>query len=116
MATDDEDDYDLYGLINVAEPEFGMQLKPGTTVLRTHAFTQCSGEFCSIHNPSDHPLNKAPLNWRGDRGFMERICEHGIGHPDPDGLDHLRRVLGDRYENYAFGVHGCDGCCRGRKN
>lgn len=38
-----------------------------------------------------------PLNWRGDRGLIERRCPHGIGHPDPD-------TVGDT-------VHGCDGCC-----
>ncbi len=99
----------LFGNMNMAVGPFGEQTKG---VLQTHGPSQCSGEFCSIHNPSDHPLRNARLNWRGDRGFMERICEHGIGHPDPDGLDHLKRTLGDRYKQYAFGIHGCDGCCR----
>jgi hypothetical protein len=34
---------------------------------------------------------------------MERICEHGVGHPDPDDL----RVIRDR----IMGIHACDGCC-----
>jgi hypothetical protein len=42
-------------------------------------------------------------HWREDKGAFERICPHGIGHPDP----------ADRY--YKFneynGIHGCDGCC-----
>ena len=41
-----------------------------------------------------------PQHFRDDRGIMERICPHGVGHPDPD--DYL---AGD-------GMHGCDGCCR----
>ena len=30
----------------------------------------------------------------------ERVCPHGIGHPDPDRPHH------------GGGVHGCDGCCK----
>lgn len=37
-------------------------------------------------------------NWRDDRKSMERICSHGVGHPDPDCLNLDR-------------MHGCDGCC-----
>lgn len=100
---------DLWGNIDAAEPVFGAQM--GKTVLQTHSFEDCKGEFCCLHNPSSHPLDRAPLNWRGDRGMMERICGHGVGHPDPDDLAFKRSVMPD-YENYAFGVHGCDGCCR----
>jgi hypothetical protein len=42
-------------------------------------------------------------HWRGDRDMMERICTHGIGHPDPDDF---RIRMG-----FDSGVHGCDGCC-----
>lgn len=36
---------------------------------------------------------------------MERLCEHGVGHTVVDPT-----VPADsRY----WGVHGCDGCCRG---
>ena len=35
-----------------------------------------------------------------DRRIMERICPHGVGHPDPDDVLNQDRV------------HGCDGCCR----
>lgn len=81
-------------------------------VLNTHPEGSCSGEFCSVHNPSEHPLDTAPLNWREDRYLMERICPHGIGHPDPDDLTHKRsRLSEETYKRYAFEVHGCDGCC-----
>lgn len=105
-----EETYDLLGNINIAEPVFGAQVGKG--VLRTHPASACENDpACCIHKPSDHPLKDAPMNWRGDRGFMERICKHGTGHPDPDDLAHKKRMLGDKYENYAFGVHGCCGCC-----
>jgi hypothetical protein len=81
-------------------------------VLETHAESSCLGEFCCIHNPSEHPLDTAPLNWRSDLRLMERICEHGVGHPDPDDLAFKREHLpADIYEKYGFELHGCDGCC-----
>lgn len=47
-----------------------------------------------------------PLNWRADRGVMERICPHGVGHPDPDAAAHYQRI-GEEHRT----IHGCDGCC-----
>ena len=38
---------------------------------------------------------------------MERICDHGIGHPDPDEF-RIRNGEDD-------GIHGCDGCCSGSR-
>lgn len=83
----------------------------------------CEGEFCPFHNPSDHPLKDAPYFVRFDRpayatrdgkrvpvGYLtERICEHGVGHPDPDSMDYLVSIGCDEEES----VHGCDGCCSG---
>ena len=34
-----------------------------------------------------------------DGHFTERLCPHGIGHPDPDDTRAAKRI------------HGCDGCC-----
>lgn len=63
--------------------------------------------FCPIHWPSNHKMLTWPLYWRQDAGIFERICVHGIGHPDPDSLDHVEKVTGSD----AWGIHGCDGCC-----
>lgn len=96
---------------HAAEVQHGIQLAGGA-FLRTHAYDACEGEFCVVHNPSAHHMREWPLNWRGDKGQqMERICSHGVGHPDPDDLDfHIRN--GRDY----MGVHGCDGCCsKGKK-
>ena len=49
-----------------------------------HNSSNCVGEYCTIHNRSDHIMRSFPQHWRGDRAIMERICPHGIGHPDPD--------------------------------
>lgn len=89
--------------LNAAEPVFGIQV--GEVSLRVHNRKQCEGEYCCIHNPSQHHMLSFPLNWRGDRQIMERICPHGIGHPDPDDAA-FRASKGD-----TDTVHDCDGCC-----
>lgn len=102
-----ENDYELIS-VDVAEPWFGAQI--GKQLLRTHGVNQCAGPLaengrpvCCIHNPSDHHMLTWPQNWRGDKGIMERLCPHGVGHPDPDDLKIRTRE--------GWGVHGCDGCC-----
>jgi len=74
--------------------------------LRVHNRKTCKGKHCVIHRPSKHPLANAPTLWRDDKGIMERICMHGIGHPDPDGLNHLPKDV-----QRTMSIHGCDGCC-----
>ena len=88
------DDYDL------------VALDGSGSVLRTHGPSECAGPVCCIHKPSDHHMATWPQVWRADRHLMERRCEHGVGHPDPDDLSIQRKVPG-------VGTHGCDGCCFG---
>jgi len=78
------------------EPMFGLYI--GEVELEVHDRDKCAGEFCCIHNPSDHHMKNWPQLWRDDRKMMERTCPHGIGHPDPD-------------DRSSFRDHGCDGCC-----
>jgi hypothetical protein len=68
-----------------------------------HSFLVCYGTACCLHNRSGHGMRDFRQHWREDRRIMERICEHGVGHPDPDD----RRILSGADD----GVHGCDGCC-----
>jgi hypothetical protein len=104
-------DFDLIS-VTATEPSFGIHV--GQQVLRTHAEGTCRGEHCCIHKPSDHPLNTAQLHWRADRQMMERICEHGVGHPDPDDLEYKRSIMSRQaYRARAYETHGCDGCCGG---
>lgn len=64
---------------------------------------------CPFHAPSDHPLKDAEIHIRGDKGFLvERICEHGVGHDDPDSVAYMKA-----HGLLWAGVHGCDGCCTG---
>lgn len=80
--------------------------------LLVHSRADCKGEHCVIHNPSNHKMRDWPTHWRWDRYLMERICPHGIGHPDPDDLAFKRDVLHKDAEWIHYeAAHGCDGCC-----
>ncbi len=99
---------------------------------RVHTPSVCAGRTCMIHNPTDHPMRSWPIHWRDDRGLFERICEHRVGHPDPDQQDYWREqaergeirdeVLDDEFgfvenvrtpdQHVATQMdHTCDGCC-----
>lgn len=88
----------------------GRKYKTGTVqiVANIHSPTLCEGRPCPIHNPTNHSMRDLPTHFRDDRVLMERICPHGIGHPDPDDLWYKENVLKLTHE----GIHGCDGCCR----
>lgn len=75
----------------------------GGEIIMAHGVAECE-KPCPIHWPSQHHMRSWPQHWRGDRGIVERMCQHEdgwIGHPDPDDKSRDK-------------VHGCDGCCLGR--
>ncbi len=79
-------------------------------LVHVHPERACDGRSCAIHaRPSNHPLFLAPMVWREDRSpqILERLCTHGIGHPDFDSAAYLISV-----GQAELNVHGCDGCCR----
>jgi len=84
-----------------------------------HPKSDCEarGENCVIHNPSDHRMKDWPTHWRDDIGLMERICKCGVGHPDPDDLA-FKYKMAEKFNRPVpthFAVHGCCGCCSGKK-
>ena len=79
-------------------------------VVTVHEESKCQGGFCCIHNPSDHHMKDWPTNWRQDLGIMERIDDEGVGHPDPDAIEYVRRTRGDKIAD-ALSIHGCNGKC-----
>lgn len=87
--------------------------------MRVHDAMNCKPP-CVIHSPSNHSMKDFPTHWRTDRYLMERICPHGIGHPDPDDLAYkatlscFQTPMGKKNLE-AEGAHGCDGCCQERK-
>jgi len=70
----------------------------GQILIGVHSADDCIGERCPIHNPTQHHMILWEQNFLPHRGMIERICPHGIGHPDPDDCAIDRS-------------HGCDGCC-----
>jgi hypothetical protein len=72
----------------------------GGSILRgVHSADKCVGEFCCIHNPSDHPM----VEW--DQHFiygqMYRISPEGDIYPDPDSPNAPERPN-------AVRCNGCD--------
>jgi len=84
--------------------------RDGSILEGVHPFEKCQGRACCLHAPSDHKMRDWPLHWRNDRALMERICPHGVGHPDPDDLAYGEMVMPGTA--WSRGIHGCDGCCR----
>lgn len=87
---------------------YPVEMKLLSRLIGLHPEEKCAGDICVIHNPTDHHMRTWPMNWRGDRGLIERICKHLVSHPDPDHLP--------RWEALSWGgqdVHGCCGhaCC-----
>lgn len=89
------------------ETGFWTLFEGGYSLVNVHSEKACLGRGCAVHDrPSEHNLKDAPMNWREDRNILERICPHGIGHPDKDSALYLESI-GQGHQN----VHGCDGCC-----
>ena len=83
------------------------ELESGQRLEGVHRGGSCQGDTCVFHKPTDHHMASWPQIWRYDRHIFERICPHGVGHPDPDQFEFWK--LNEVYESEA--VHGCDGCC-----
>lgn len=78
--------------------------------LRTvHPLSACGDRVCIIHRPTNHHMSDWPLIWREDRGIFERVCGHGISHPDPD----QGQFWAENNQEWKW-VHGCDRCCSPR--
>lgn len=69
----------------------------------THPAGQCANEICAFHNRSNHSLRSFPQSWNNHLKIMERVCTHGVGHPDPDDTKFITSEI--------EGIHKCDGCC-----
>lgn len=78
----------------------------GRTIV-VHNRDMCTGRPCVIHSPSEHKTRDWPMNFRFDKmALVERLCTHGVGHPDPDSVHYFETIGVER-----MGIHGCDGCC-----
>jgi hypothetical protein len=85
----------------------------GVKWVYVHDPSECAGQRrCPIHKPHDWIANVEdwPYVWRSDIGLLERLCKHGVGHPDKDQDEYLAATGRD-----ADVVHGCCGCCAERR-
>jgi hypothetical protein len=101
------DDYDLTVMQVLGEDGFLL----GEQLMHVHPASACEGRGspCCIHSPSGHHMRTWPMRWRAGTRVMERICEHGTGHPDPD---HLAYVISlSAYNGWQAAHPSCDGCC-----
>lgn len=80
----------------------------GRQLVNIHDPQRCAGQACVFHNPSEHKMRDWPICLRLTL-LVERMCEHGVGHPDPDSSAWMDRAMG--HEPGTWGTHGCDGCC-----
>lgn len=87
----------------------------GQIITNVHLPTECAGRPCAVHHPSEHHMSGWTQRFRPDRLMIERVCEHRIGHPDPDHMAWLdeRVMRGELTPDFVWGegAHGCDGCC-----
>lgn len=83
-------------------------LPNGNELVNVHDESDCEDQpACIIHRPTEHHMSDWPLRWRWDRGIFERICSHGVGHPDPDQFYYWAKCGTLDVE----AIHGCDSCC-----
>jgi hypothetical protein len=85
---------------------------PDGTLLQTHSEDECIRAYCSIHNPSDHPLRDAPQLWNSRFKTMHRMCDHGYVHLDPDDFMFKWRMGLSLATLAIIRRHDCDDCCR----
>jgi len=105
-------------LLNFPGPGQVAELPLGVQILsQAHDPESCEGDDCCIHHPSPHHMRGWPLLWRQKSEpfeigppLMERVCEHGVGHPDPDHITWVEKARGKEAADVES-VHGCDGCC-----
>lgn len=81
-------------------------LPNGLELFNVHDESKCRGRVCVVHSPTDHAMSEWELHWREARGIFERICSHGVGHPDPDQFPFWVET-----RQMSQVTHGCDGCC-----
>lgn len=102
----------MHRVYNVETKEFGF-VGDGVKLTGLHVETDdCAAHGCVVHNPTracTANRDNWPYNWRQDRGLMERVCPHGIGHPDPD-----TAAFNTRQGREEQNIHGCCGCPCGK--
>jgi len=102
-----------------------MKIYPKGIEKTIHSPEVCRLEACSFHNPSNHGMETWDINIR-ETTLTERLCPHGIGHPDPDSVPWMHEIFCAMYpldedekhelNDCHWWIHGCDGCCSNARN
>lgn len=66
----------------------------------------CAGQICVMHNPINGDFRRLLLVWENNVKRYERVCEHGVTHPDPSQFAFWRATGQEQ-----LGTHPCDRCC-----
>ena len=107
MTESDETNFDTAASLPSASElaASGMTMLENGVLLRVHPPTAREGRHCWVHNPTPSHMVRWPVRWRAEKSTAERVCTHGIGHPDPDDVKYNQNLGRD------VSIHGCDGCC-----
>jgi hypothetical protein len=90
------------------------KLEHSDVEVMAHPPEKCAGQgACPLHHRTVHSMRAMTQVWRNDTGLIERICEHGVGHFDPDQWEYLMESRG-AIEAKVLAAHSCDGCCGSR--
>jgi hypothetical protein len=76
----------------------------GIVLKHVHSKLDCKGPYCTVHKMSDHHMRSFPQIWNPIVVAMQRVCEHGKRHTDPDEINNDIFVKMDHDSD-------CDGCC-----
>ena len=71
-------------LFEPTETTYMLENSNNVILENVHKAAECVGDTCAIHKKTKHHMRGMPQVWRPDRGTIERLCEHGVGHVDPD--------------------------------
>ena len=68
-------------------------LNSGQVIYNSHAPGTCLGEFCPLHNPSEHELRGAPLYFNGVHMYRKVGDDLRVDPDDYSFLQHGRAIL-----------------------
>lgn len=80
----------------------------GQVLVDIHSINLCASYACSIHHPSQHLMVGMLQVYDFDKKLMQRVCNHGVKHPDPDDRAlHLRSKDGFDLSHTCCSKHCC---------
>lgn len=103
-------------LNSLSHPSLQMDsfLNPDGVKWTIHGKEGCNGKPCAFHNPTNHHMNSWPLDLNKEKNLLfERVCKHGVRHPDPDSYNYLSSL--EPSKSAELMNHDCDNCCKSHR-